>query len=105
MLALLDACVGLALAIALRTIGVESNMQSKTPQTPPVTSSSIYHVIYPIPQKIFFNALAFILLHLTMAHGMSNILYPFFNQQGTWHPVSQMLYATCLQLYPHTSLC
>ncbi len=45
------------------------------------------------------------ILHLTMAHGMSNILYPIFNQPGTWHPVSQMLYATCLQFYPHTSLC
>ncbi len=55
--------------------------------------------------KVFFNVLASILLHLLMAHGMSNILYPIFDQQGTWHPVSRMLNATCLQLYPHTSWC
>ena len=72
---------------------VKSSTQSKTHQTPPVTSSSNCHVIYPIPQKVFFNALAFILLHLTMAHGMNHILYPIFNQQGTWHPGT--LYHEC----------
>ncbi len=36
---------------------------------------------------------------------MSITPHPIFNQQGTWLPISPMLHATCLQLYPCSISC